>query len=133
MPNVRGDMDREVKEAMDRGGLADITTTGARTGQQRRIEIAFHQIDGHYYLTGRPGFKRDWVANIAANPEFTLNLKRSLRVDVPVKGNLEPDRAERARVLYRILVENWNVDPEKAERDLDRWVDQAPFVEFQPL
>ena len=56
MPNVRGDMDREVKEAMDRGGLADITTTGARTGQQRRIEIAFHQIDDHYYLTGRPGF-----------------------------------------------------------------------------
>jgi deazaflavin-dependent oxidoreductase (nitroreductase family) len=126
-------MDTEVKNALDGGGLADITTIGARTGTPRRIEIAFHQVDGGYYLTGRPGFKRDWVANIVANPEFTLHLKRGLERDLPVRGHLEPDAAERARVLYRILVENWRVEPEKAERDLDRWVGQAPFVRFEPV
>ena len=44
----------------------------------RRTEIYFHQFDGKFYLTGRPGFKRDWVANIVANPEFTLHLKHGV-------------------------------------------------------
>ena len=51
-------MEQSIKEALDRGGIADITTTGRQSGLPRRIEIYFHQFDGSYYLTGRPGRPR---------------------------------------------------------------------------
>ncbi|MGH8916619.1 MAG: nitroreductase/quinone reductase family protein [Acidimicrobiia bacterium] len=122
-----------VAEALAQGGIADITTIGRKTGRPHRIEVGFHRIDGELYLTGRPGFKRDWVANIRANPEFTLHLKRGAAADVPVRGETEPDPEERARVLYRILTESWGVDPDRARSDMSRWVDAAPFVRFRVI
>lgn len=121
----------EVKEAMNRGGIADVTTTGRKSGQPRRIEIYFHQFDGEYFLTGRPGRRRDWEANIGANPDFILHLKRGITEEVPVVGEPEPDRAVRRRILLRALVENWDSDPEKAEAAVDRWVEQSPFIRFR--
>jgi len=125
-------MDQEVTTALGEGGIADITTIGRKTGQPHRIEIVFHHFDDDLYLTGRPGFKRDWQANIEANPEFTLHLKRGVVADVAVRGEPEPDREVRAAILLRVLVENWGTDPEKARADLDRWVDTAPFIRFRP-
>lgn len=124
-------MDIAIREALDRGGIADITTTGRTTGLPRRIEIYFHQFDGDLYLTGRPGFKRDWEANIEANPEFTLHLKRGVSADVAVRGRPEPDREQRARILYRALTESWGSDPERVRGALDRWVETAPFIRFE--
>ncbi len=124
-------MEPAVKEALDRGGIVDITTTGRRSGQARRIEIYLHQFDGVYYLTGRPGWKRDWVANIVAHPEFTVHLKREITADVTVVGETEPDREERGRILFRALTENWGRDPEETRVDLDRWIDQAPFIRLR--
>lgn len=124
-------MDSGVKEAMDRGGIADITTVGRKTGRPRRIEIYFHQFDGDYYLTGRPGRKRDWMANILANPEFTLHLKRSVAADVAVIGESEPDESERARILRRALIESWNSEPDRVDASLHKWVEQAPFIRFR--
>ena len=126
-------MDRAVTEALARGGIADITTVGRKTGLPRRIEIYFHQFDGELYLTGRPGFKRDWQANIEANPEFTLHLKRGVSADLPVRGEPEPDRAERARILSRALIESWGSDPDRVAGALERWVDTAPFIRFRPI
>jgi deazaflavin-dependent oxidoreductase (nitroreductase family) len=126
-------MDPAVAEAMSNGGIADITTVGRKTGKNRRIEIYFHHFDGRFYLTGRPGFKRDWQANIQANPEFTLHLKRGVSADIPVRGEAEPDREERARILLRCLVESWGSDPERARADLERWVDSSPFIRFVPV
>ena len=125
-------MESAVKEAMDRGGIADITTIGRKTGQERRIEIYFHQFDGAYYLTGQPGRPRDWNANIVANPEFTLHLKKGVTADVEVVGEAEPDREERALILKRALIESWGSDPERVEASLHKWVDAAPFVRFRP-
>ncbi len=126
-------MDPAVTEALSRGGVADITTIGRKTGLPRRIEIYFHQFDGQLYLTGRPGFKRDWQANIEANPEFTLHLKRGVSADLPVRGEPEPDKGERARILTRALIESWGSDPDRVIAALDRWVDTAPFIRFQPI
>jgi deazaflavin-dependent oxidoreductase (nitroreductase family) len=125
-------MDEDVKQAMDRGGIADITTTGRKSGLPRRIEIYFHQFDGEYFLTGRPGRKRDWVANIEAHPGFTLHLKRGLVADVDVIGEPEPDPDERARILRRALIENWDSPPDRVDARLAEWVDQAPFIRFRP-
>jgi len=126
-------MDQAVIEALNNGGIADITTIGRRSGLPRRIEIYFHHFDGQFYLTGKPGFKRDWQANIVANPEFTLHLKRGPTGDLVVRGETEPDRDERARILLRALVESWGSDPERARADLDRWVDTSPFIRFRPV
>lgn len=118
---------------MDRGGIADITTTGRNTGLPRRIEIYFHQFDGDYYLTGRPGRQRDWEANIVANPEFTLHLKRGVEADIPVRGETEPDPEIRGRVLRRALIESWSSPPEGVDKSLHEWVENSPFVRFSPI
>ena len=119
-----------VKNALDRGGVIDITTLGAKSGTHHRIEIVFHQFDGSYYITGKPGYKRDWLANINANPEFTVHLKRGLIADVAAKANEITVDDRRAKVLYRILTESWGNVPAKAEHILPRWVEGAPLVEF---
>jgi hypothetical protein len=126
-------MDDAIRTALDQGGIADITTIGRSTGRPHRLEIYFHQFDGEYFLTGRPGPKRDWEANIEANPEFTLHLKRGVTADLPVRGAPEPDRGVRARILFRALTESWGSDPERVRGALDRWVDDAPFIRFEPI
>lgn len=126
-------MDPSVKDAMDRGGIADITTIGRKTGKPYRIEIYFHQFDGRYYLTGRHGPRRDWEANIVANPEFTLHLKRGITADVAVKGEPEPDPEERARILRRALIESWDSPPDDVDKALHKWVDGSPFIRFEPI
>ncbi|MGH8949610.1 MAG: nitroreductase/quinone reductase family protein [Acidimicrobiia bacterium] len=133
LPLVGAGMDSAVRDALSHGGTVDITTIGAKTGLPRRIEIYFHQFDGKFYLTGRPGFKRDWVANIVANPEFTLHLKRGVKADVQVRGEPESDSEERGRILYRALTESWGSDPERSRAALDRWVGTAPFIRFEPV
>lgn len=128
---VLQDMDDRIRDALERGGIIDITTTGAKSGAARRIEIAFHYIDGKYFITGRPGFRRDWLANLKSNPEFTVHLKRDVQADVGARATEISDRDRRSKVLYRILTESWDNEPAKAEHILPRWVESAPLVEFE--
>ncbi len=73
-------MDEQVQHALEHDSLIDITTRGRATGQSRRIEIRFHNIEGHLYITGRPPRRRDWYANLLTHPEFTLHLKQSQKL-----------------------------------------------------
>ena len=123
-------METTIKDALHRGGVIDITTRGAKTGLERRIEINFTHLDGNYYITGRPGRKRDWLANLKANPDFTVHLKHDVSADVPATAQLITDGDHRADVLYRILTEDWGNEPAKADHILPRWVESAPLVEF---
>ncbi len=125
-------MQPEIKEALDRGGIVDISTVGARSGNSHRIEIAIHHFDGDYYITGRPGYRRDWLANMRANPTFTVHLKRGVKTDVAAEAEEITEPQERAKVLYRILTESWGNEPAKAEHILPRWVEDAPLVRFAP-
>lgn len=120
-----------IQQILERGGVADITTIGRKTGLPRRIEIDFHHSDTGFFLTGRPGVKRDWLANLIANPQFTLHLKRGVSADLAAIAKPIDDPAERAAVLYRLLTDSWGVDPDKARRDLSAWVDSAPLVRFK--
>ena len=47
-------MDDQIRRALARGHLIDITTTGRKTGEPRRLEIVFHNIDGRLIITGSP-------------------------------------------------------------------------------
>lgn len=120
----------QFSETIDESGVIDITTVGAKSGQDRRIEINFLQLGGRYYITGRPGRKRDWQANMAANPNFTVHLKGENKVDIPATARLITEPDERGTVLYQILTDGWGNEKSKADHILQRWVDGAPLVEF---
>ena len=78
----------------------DITTTGRRSGEPRRIEIAFYRLGDDIYLSGIPGPKtRNWLANLAAHPQFTFHLKHGVVADLPATATVIVDPAERWRVL----------------------------------
>jgi deazaflavin-dependent oxidoreductase (nitroreductase family) len=123
-------IDASTRTAMDKGGVIDIATIGAKSGSAHRIEIVFHHFDGHYYITGKPGFKRDWLANLKANPEFTLHLRTGPGTNISARAAEVTDRDERATVLYRILTESWGNEPAKADHILPQWVEGTPLVSF---
>ena len=75
-------MDAETRAALDRDRTIDITTTGRRSGQPRRIETWFYNVDGRIYLSGSPG-RRDWYANLQADPRLVFHLKQNVRADLP--------------------------------------------------
>ncbi|MGH2357411.1 MAG: nitroreductase/quinone reductase family protein [Candidatus Limnocylindria bacterium] len=103
-------MTDEVTRALARGGGVEITTTGRRSGQQRRVRLAFHNVGGRVYLSGRPGFPRSWVANLRAQPSFTFHLRGAVRADLPARGRVITDRAERVQIIPAIAA-GWGYDP----------------------
>jgi len=119
-------MNEQVKLALERGRTIDITTTGRKTGQPRRIETWYHNLDGRIYLTGTPG-KRDWYANLQANPDFTFHLKQDIVADLAARAQPIDDLAARRAILTRILQ---NIDRSK---DLDSWIAGSPLVEVEFL
>jgi hypothetical protein len=121
-------LDPRTADALEAGGLCDITTMGARSGRAHRIEMAFHHIDGEFFITGRPGLPRDWLANLKANPDFTIHLR--MGTDVTAHAEEITDRDERTRLLYRIRTEGWGVDPAEAQATNETWVDSSPLVRF---
>ena len=124
-------MDEAVRRALERGGICDITTTGRRSGLPRRIEIYFHNLDGTFYLSGRPGFPRDWMANLIHHPRFALHLKRGVVADLEAEATPIRDDETRRSVLYRIRTESWGASPDEVIAGLDRWVESAPLVTFR--
>ncbi|MGZ3585660.1 MAG: nitroreductase family deazaflavin-dependent oxidoreductase [Candidatus Limnocylindrales bacterium] len=100
-------MDERIDRALSRGHTIDITTTGRKTGQARRIEIVFHVIDGHVYITGMASpRRRSWLANLEADPRFTFHLKGAVRADLPATARIISDEDER-RAIFREIVKTW--------------------------
>jgi deazaflavin-dependent oxidoreductase (nitroreductase family) len=115
-------MDDAVRHALATDRTVDITTVGRRSGTPRRIETWFYRAGERFYLSGTPG-RRSWFANLAATPEFTFHLKRSLRADLPARARVVKDLDERRAVLAAIL-SSLDRLPE-----LDTWVARSPLVE----
>ena len=113
-----------IRRLLSRGGLIDITTTGRRTGQPRRIEIVFHRIDGRIWISGMPSpRKRSWIANLEADPHLTVHLKGPVAVaDLPATARVVEEEAERRQVLERVA-RAWR------RTDLDRMVVESPLIE----
>jgi deazaflavin-dependent oxidoreductase (nitroreductase family) len=92
-------MDDRIKNALQgRDVVIDITTIGRRSGEPRRIEIWFHNIDGRIIITGKPG-PRNWLANLIANPQFTLHLKGDVQADLPATARVITDPEERDAIM----------------------------------
>ncbi len=117
-------MDEQVRRALTHGDLIDITTTGRRSGADRRIEIVFHNFGGRLYITGMPraGRTRAWLLNLEADPHFTFHLKRVVRVDLPATARVITDEAER-RAVFADVVKVWK------DQDVDVMTKYSPLVE----
>lgn len=106
------DPDRSLSEAtqdaLSRSQVIDLTTTGRRTGQLRRIEIFLHNDHGQLFITGMPRADRtrDWIYNIEADPHVVVHLKQSVVVDVPATARVVTDPDER-RPFIEAAARRW--------------------------
>jgi deazaflavin-dependent oxidoreductase (nitroreductase family) len=118
-------IDERIGRALSRGHTVDITTTGRQSGQPRRIEVVFHNIDGRLYISGLPRReRRSWLANLDADPTMTFHLKGPVKADLPARARILVDPAEREAVLRRIA-QAWR------RTDVDTMVRWSPLVEVE--
>ena len=117
-------LDDRVRQALARPmNVIDITTTGRKTGQPRRLEIVLHSINGRLYVSGQPSrSRRSWLANLDANPKFIVHLKRGVRADLPATAREITDPNERRQVLEGVAA-HWN------RHDVDVMVQYSPVIE----
>jgi deazaflavin-dependent oxidoreductase (nitroreductase family) len=116
-----------VQAALHRSQVIDLTTTGRRTGEPRRIEIFLHDLDGRLFITGMPApGARKWLLNVAADPHVTVHLKQGFMVDIPALARVLEDPAER-RPLLEAAARTWGRD------DVDRMMAQSPLIEVTPV
>lgn len=84
-------MNEEIRRALKEDQTIDIITTGAKSGLPRKTEIWFTNINGRIIICGTPYAgrgkgnmaRRDWLANLKANPQFTFCLKESINIELP--------------------------------------------------
>jgi hypothetical protein len=120
------------RDSSTRDRTIDITTTGARTGQPRRIEIWFHHVHGRWYLSSLPA-RPNWYANLRANPHFVFHLKNGPSADLPATATIITDPQERRRV-FEYIVDDLNqphnpgfvTQPQRVED----WMEGSPLVEI---
>lgn len=117
-------MDPAIRAALDRGGIIDITTTGRRSGELRRIEIVCHNVGGRIVISGMPMRERTraWLHNLEADPRLTVHLKQGVTADLPATARIVTDEAERRELLVHVA-RNWN------RTDVDAMVAWSPLIE----
>jgi len=115
-------MDANIEHALKTDGLIDITTLGKKSGKPHKIEIGFHNLDGVLYISGMPG-KRDWYANLVANPQFTFHVKQSAQAELPARATPITDEAARKQVLSRIVAK-WG-----RQAELESFLQHSPLVQ----
>lgn len=113
--------DEQIQQALARGHVIDITTFGRRSGQARRIETVFHNIDGRIVLSGMPG-RRSWYANLLANPRMVFHLKKTVQADLPAVARPVTEPNERRALMARVAA-NWG------RTDLETMLARSPLVE----
>jgi hypothetical protein len=111
----------------------DITTTGRRSGEPRRIEIVVYRFEDSIYLSGIPGpGPRAWLLNLTAEPHFIFHLKNRVVADLPAVATVITDPAERHRVV-RDFVDEFNErhgpDSPWPAAVLEDWVARSPLAE----
>ena len=116
--------DPAIASALANDLVIDITTIGRSSGEPKRLEIWFHNVDDRYYITGRPG-PRSWYANVVANPAITFHFKESTEADLDGTARPITDPAEKRSVFLsaRKLGEFIN------EGNVQEWVDGSPLIE----
>ena len=122
-------LDQDIRDALSIDMVVDITTTGRRSGDPRRIEIWCHLLDGQLYLAASPG-ARSWYANLCANPQVALHLKDDVKADIPVRARPITDEAERRDTFTRLSAQS--AFRQGQGLDVETWVRGSRLVELVP-
>ena len=111
------------RAALNHSQVIDLTTTGRRSGQPRRIEIFLHHDDDRLYITGMPRADRtrDWIHNIAADPHVVVHLKQSVVADVPATARVVTDPEER-RPYIEAAARRWR------RTDVPEMLQHSPLI-----
>lgn len=113
----------QIRLALSRSAVIDITTTGRQSREPRRIEIFFHRIEGRIFISGMPRpTPRGWIRNLEVDPRFTFHLKGQTHADLPATARVIKDESERRAVLPAIA-RAWKRD------DLEDMVLYSPLIE----
>lgn len=117
-------MDDATRSALSRSQVIDLTTTGRRSGERRRIEIFLHNLNGQLFISGMPfpGRTRSWIYNVTGDPHVTVHLKGDLVADLPATARVIDDPAER-RPLIEAAAKTWG------RTDLDVMLEHSPLIE----
>jgi deazaflavin-dependent oxidoreductase (nitroreductase family) len=116
-------INNDLLSALERNQLVDITTTGRRTGTPRRLEIVMFNIGGRHYISGMPSpQRRSWLANLEADPRFTLHLKQGIRAELPATARVIADPTERRTILTDVA-RTWR------RNDVETMVELSPLIE----
>ena len=93
--------------------FAYLTTTGRRSGRPHRIEIWFAVEDNRLYMMSGGHRRADWVRNLQANPQVTVELDGETREGAAciVQAGTREDARTR-----ELLVEKY-----RAGNNLDEW------------
>ena len=110
----------------------DITTTGRRSGEPRRLETVFYRHGDDIYLSGLPAPRpRAWLLNLAADAHFTFHLKHGPVADLPATAEVITDPATRRRILTT-FVDEFNARHHAGspfpQRPLEEWVQHSPLA-----
>lgn len=118
-------MDDPTRRALARGHTIDITTTGRKSGEPRRIEIVFHNIDGRLIITGMPraDHRRAWLSNLEADPHLMFHLKGAVTADLAGTAVEITDEPERRAIAEWVKANAW------PNQDVDAMVAYAPMIE----
>ena len=119
-------MNEAIAQALEKDRLIDITTTGRKSGRPHRVEIGFHVLDDGLFIAGIPG-RRDWLANLAANPQFTFHLKESVQMDIPATATLITAESKRREVFAKLAERRQGERP----MDVDAWVEDSPLIQVE--
>lgn len=117
-------MNSDVQHALRTDRVIDITTVGRTSGERRRVEIWFHNVEDKIYITGTPG-PRSWYANLLSNAAFTFHLKETVQRDLPAMAIPIVDAEQRRTILGEITTRIG------AKTPLDEWVANSPLVEVR--
>jgi deazaflavin-dependent oxidoreductase (nitroreductase family) len=110
----------------------DITTTGRRSGEPRRIEICFYRFDDDIYLSGIPSPRdRDWLVNLSCDPHLMFHLKNKVVIDLSAVATVIVDPTERRRILAK-FVDDFNLRNGPGSgwphAVLEEWVERSPLA-----
>jgi len=116
-------VDENTRTALYHSQVIDLTTTGRRTGRPRRIEIFLHEDDGQLFISGMPRADRtrDWIHNIAADPNVVVHLKQSMSADIPMTARVITDLAER-RPFIEAAAKRWG------RTDVEEMLRHSPLI-----
>ena len=114
---------QQLDAALQGSQTIDITTTGRRSGEPRRLEIVSHNVAGRIYISGMPFPKRrSWLRNLDAHPRFTFHLKGKVRADLPATARVIDEEPERREILPHIA-RIWG------RKDLEKMIKESPLIE----